>query len=81
MLILCIAMKYGASFSEVAIFTNFLGIAASILYLLAIPESPKWLFLKKGADCQEAIANLNYIAWFNGSNMVVPEDAVLDIAN
>jgi hypothetical protein len=44
-----------------------------------MPESPRWLFLKKGANNKEAIRVFNYIAWFNGSKMRVPENAVFDI--
>ena len=55
------------------------GILNSILYILFIPESPKWLFMKKGSNSQEAIEALNYIAWFNSSNFTVPKDAYFDV--
>ena len=62
-------------------FTNLLGIVCSIIYLWIIPESPRWMFLKKGGNCQEAIKNLNYIAWFNGSSYRIPENAVCDLSD
>lgn len=56
-----------------------LGLFALILFAMIIPESPKWLFMKKGTNCRDAINILNYIAWFNGSPLRVPEDAVFDV--
>lgn len=47
--------------------------------MIFIPESPRWLFLKKGTNNKQAIDVLNYIAWFNGSKLRVPKDAVFDI--
>jgi len=55
------------------------GTAASLLYLAIIPESPKWLFLQDGTKSEKAIQNLNYIAWFNGSEMRVPQNAQFDL--
>ena len=55
------------------------GLINCVLYLLLIPESPKWLFMKKGSNSQEAIAVLNYIAWFNSSTFTVPNDAYFDV--
>ena len=81
MLILCGGMKLGYSFGQMANYTNFLGIFAAVLYLLIVPESPKWLFLTEGEESINAIKNLNYIAWFNGSNFRIPDTAIMDIAN
>jgi hypothetical protein len=44
-----------------------------------MPESPRWLLLKKGSNNQEAIGIFNYIAWFNQSHNRMPSDAVFDI--
>lgn len=57
-----------------------LGFVAGILYLLLIPESPKWIFMKQGPRSKEGIEKINYIARFNGSKHYVPEDAVVDLA-
>ena len=45
---------------------------------MIIPESPRWLFINKGNKSKEAINVLNYIAWFNGSQNRVPENAMFD---
>lgn len=42
-----------------------LATAGTMVYFLAIPESPRWLF-ESNRD-HEAILALNYIAWFNRS--------------
>ena len=55
------------------------GFVGCILFIVFIPESPRWLFLRKGVNSQEAINVFNYIAWFNGSEMRVPSDATFDI--
>lgn len=52
---------------------------AVVLYLLLIPESPKWLFYFEGPDSKRGIATLNYIAWINGSVYRVPKCAKLDL--
>jgi len=51
-----------------------IGFVASILYLIIIPESPKWLIIRQGPKSQKAIKILNYIAWFNGSTFRVPSN-------
>ena len=43
------------------------------LYLILIPESPRWLLLQERQE--EAIDCLNYIARFNGSKKRIPSDA------
>ena len=53
----------------------YIGTLSIIIYLLFIPESPKWLFLKCGGSSKKAIKILNYIAWFNNSEYRVPYDA------
>ena len=58
-------------------FMYFVGLAAAVLFLLLIPESPRWLFMQD-ASSQEGIKALNFIAWFNGSKFRVPEDAIMD---
>lgn len=55
------------------------GFVGCLLFITFVPESPKWLFLRKGVRSQEAIGVFNYIAWFNGSQMRVPSDATFDI--
>lgn len=71
--------KYFSKDAELLLQISFwVGALSSVLYLLFIPESPKWLFMKKGSNCQEGIAVLNYIAWFNGSKYVVPKEAHFD---
>jgi hypothetical protein len=49
------------------------------LLLFFIPESPRWLLLKKGSKNLETIGIFNYIAWFNGSKFRVPNDATFDV--
>ena len=48
-----------------------------LLYFLIIPESPRWLFMQN-SNSREGIIALNYISWFNGSNVRIPEDAIMD---
>ena len=56
-----------------------MGTLCIIIYLLFIPESPKWLFEKEGTSSKKAITILNYIAWFNNSEYRVPFDAKFEI--
>jgi hypothetical protein len=60
-------------------YSFYIGTVACLLYLLIIPESPRWLFVKYGSNSQEAIKVLNYIAKFNGSNKIIPQSAIFDI--
>ena len=50
-----------------------MGAVALMTVVIAMPESPRWLLLN--GKTKEAIANLNYIAWFNGSSERIPENA------
>lgn len=80
LLIACSIMKFYKPSENIVMQFHFVsGLIALILFALIIPESPKWLFMKKGTNCREAINILNYIAWFNGSELKVPEDAVFDV--
>lgn len=56
-----------------------IGWVASILYLIIIPESPKWLIIREGPRSKQAIKILNYIAWFNGSTYRVPSNTKIDL--
>jgi hypothetical protein len=55
----------------------YIGTATSILYLLIVPESPRWEFMLD-SNSQEGIKIVNYIAWFNGSKFRVPSTANMD---
>ena len=57
----------------------YFGTLSIIIYLLFIPESPKWLFVKEGASSKKAINILNYIAWFNNSEYRIPFNAKFEI--
>jgi hypothetical protein len=54
-----------------------LGTLGCISFMLFVPESPRWLLLRKRN--KEAIKVFNYIAWFNRSPMRVPDDAIFDV--
>mmetsp|Transcript_12808 Transcript_12808/g.21674 ORF Transcript_12808/g.21674 Transcript_12808/m.21674 type:complete len:203 (-) Transcript_12808:1054-1662(-) len=56
---------------------NAIGSLAIILYLLFVPESPRWLMVNQRS--KESIKVLNYIAWFNGSSYRIPEQAQFDV--
>lgn len=58
-----------------------IGSISCVSYLLIAPESPQWLVLKEGENSQQAIANLNYIAWFNGSSYRIPKNTSLLITH
>ena len=58
----------------------FVGLAATILYFLLVPETPTWHFLKDGTNSQDGIAVLNYIAWLNGVEYRVPPTAKIGLA-
>ena len=58
--------------------TFYVGTVASVLYLLIVPESPRWLFNKYGSNSPRGIEVMNYIARFNGSRKRVPSFAVFD---
>lgn len=49
-----------------------LAAVAIVLFIFIVPESPQWLLIHKGSNNQEAIAILNRIASFNGSDVRVP---------
>ena len=55
----------------------FIGTFSTIIYLLIIPESPRWL-LQNGKD-QRGIKVMNYIAWFNRSDKRIPSSAKFDL--
>ena len=54
---------------------NFCTNLLAYLMLFVMPESPKWLLY--GGRREDAIASLNYMAWFNGCDKesYIPEDA------
>jgi MFS family permease len=80
LLLACSIMKfYKPSENVVNTFHFGLTVISLLLFSLVIPESPKWLFMKKGTNSRDAINILNYIAWFNGSELRVPEDAIFDV--
>ena len=56
----------------------FLGIVTALLYILLIPESPRWEFLKDPRSAK-GIEIINYIAAFNGSQFRVPPNAIMDV--
>ena len=64
---------------EIYLIMFYIGVFISGLMVLLVPESPQWLFIKKGSNSKEAIKALNYIAAFNGSKLRVPEDAFFDL--
>ena len=47
-----------------------------VLYLLLIPESPKWLMMN--GKITEGISVMNYIAKFNGAKERIPNNAEFD---
>ena len=59
-------------------FMFYVGVVCITLYLIIVPESPRWLFTHFGQNSQEAIGVINYIAWFNGSTRRVPSHAIFD---
>lgn len=54
-----------------------IGATACLLFFIAIPESPRYLFMKDPQSLQ-AIKILNYISWFNGCEKRIPETAMMD---
>jgi len=80
LLLACSIMKFYKPSELVVMQFHFgLSVFALLFFALVIPESPKWLFMKKGTNSQDAINILNYIAWFNGSELRVPQDAIFDV--
>ena len=52
LMVACLLFKYlKVDFETILSFYFILGIIAYILFILIIPESPKWLFMKKGRNC------------------------------
>ena len=51
-----------------------IGSIACVLYLALVPESPRWLFMQKSNN-KEGIESMNYVAWANGSEFRVPDNA------
>lgn len=54
----------------------YLGMASIGLFIFVVPESPLYL-LKRDPGSKEARSLLNYVAWFNGSNYRISENAQL----
>lgn len=54
-----------------------LSLFGGIMFVLMVPESPKFL-LMKNPNSQRAIKILNYIAWFNGCKERIQEGAMMD---
>ena len=52
---------------------HYIGAIATALYIMLVPESPSWLLLNNRNH--EAIKSLNWIAFINGSNTRIPENA------
>mmetsp|Transcript_8570 Transcript_8570/g.14455 ORF Transcript_8570/g.14455 Transcript_8570/m.14455 type:complete len:294 (-) Transcript_8570:913-1794(-) len=56
---------------------NLVETAAVFLYILLVPESPKWLILN--GQQAKGIESLNYIAFVNGSSRRIPQNAQFDL--
>jgi len=56
-----------------------IGTIACLIYMILVPESPKWLFLQDGTRSRRAMSSLNYIAMINGSDKRVPYHAEFDL--
>ena len=80
LMVACLIFKYvtGDMQTVLSIYFAFT-VLACILFFAIIPESPKWLFMKRGRNSQEGIKTLNYIAKFNGSKKRLPKDGVFDL--
>ena len=73
-------LRYGHNdFNLILRYHWMVGTVAIVLYMILVPESPKWLFFKEGASSKRGIDALNYIAWMNGSMYRVPACAKLDV--
>ena len=80
LMVACLLFKYlHMDFETILSMYFIMGLIAYILYVVFIPESPKWLFMKKGRNNQQAIKNLNYISKFNGSSKRLPKDGIFDL--
>ena len=78
-MVACTAFQYYSNNEDKIFAIHFwIGFTACVIYFFFIPESPRWLFLAKGSNNQEAIRILNWISWFNGANLVIPSDAIFD---
>ena len=66
--------KDGVAYLE---YTYWIGTVATILYLLIIPESPRWLFQNQRNE--EGIKVMNQIAAFNFSERRIPAKAKFDL--
>ena len=78
MVVSCFLLQYYVkSIQSILVTAYFMGLVATCLYTLFVPESPRWLFMNN-SNSKEGIEILNYIAWFNGSNFRVPADATMD---
>lgn len=78
-MVACTLFQYVSPKEDVIFAFHFwVGLSACVIYCFFIPESPRWLFLAKGPNNQEAIAILNWISWFNGKKLRVPKDAIFD---
>lgn len=75
------AVYYNRDLNKIFVIAWSLAFVASVLYLMLIPESPRWLFFTYGPKSAKGIKALNYIAWVNGSKNRVPTDARLDLIN
>jgi len=53
--------------------------AATVLYIVFVPESPYWLVRNERPGSLRAIKSLNYIAKFNGCPNLISEDTILVI--
>ena len=63
--------------SHFLVYMHILGIIASLLFMIFVPESPRHLFMGDSKSPQ-GINILNYMAWMNGSKFRVPKDAEMD---
>lgn len=75
MFIICIALKYTNNLDSIFKGSYFVGVLASIVFVVLMKESPKHLLISNPRNSKQSIEILNYVARFNGSKFRLTKDS------
>ena len=75
LVVISFALKWTGDLNIVFEYAHYVGVAASMVFLVLMKESPKHLLISNTRNSQQALQIFDYIARFNGSSFRLPRDA------